>query len=70
MLSFMLFISGMMELYFLRKYDHLQEMREASLALIARLKEAKTPEEKQAAIKASSVVPTIASSYDYALLHG
>ena len=63
MLSFMLFVSGLLELYSVRKYDYRQEIREKSLALAALLKDAnKTQEEKNAAMKASGVLSTVSRS--------
>lgn len=64
MLSFMLFVSGLMELYSIRKYDRRQETKEASLTLYSVLKnETSTKEEKREALKASGILPAIGRSF-------
>lgn len=63
MLSFMLFVSGLLELYSIRKYDRRLETKEANLALYETLKdEDATREEKAEAMKASGMLPTIGRS--------
>lgn len=63
MLSFMLFVSGLLELYSIRKYDRRQETKEANEALLEALRdEDATNEEKAAAMKASGMLPAIGRS--------
>ncbi len=64
MLSFMLFVSGLMELYSGRNYDHRQETNKASLALAAILKDSnKTQPDKNAAMKTSGLIPAITRAF-------
>jgi hypothetical protein len=59
----MLFVSGLLELHAIRKFDRRQQNKEANLTLAAVLKDPKaTREEKNAAFVDSGMAPTIACS--------